>query len=366
MTVSLGQALAWRLDRHYLLSGASSVTEVVRRLCSVPAWSGDPDLAIRRRLEEPTPAVVQRAVDDGDLIKTYAFRGATHLMTAEDAGVYLAVRSANRQWELPSWQSHYGLQPGDWPALRESVREALVDGPIGHAELIDAVTANPRFDHLRPGLSGASHTLLKPFAWQGDMCIGPMREGQLTFQACETSPRWTGLPSLDEAGPRAVLAYLAGYGPTTRANLHYWLVAGLSAGRRRLDGWLDELIGDGIVEIEVDGEPLLHLHEYADDLAAHSPNDGVTLLPGHDQWVLGAGTADARIVPPGRRASVTRGANLVLRAGVVSGTWTIAKSQLAVSWFSEAGNPQPARLEIEAHRLAGLLGADLNVSIAIS
>ncbi len=109
MTVSWAQALAWRLDRHYLLSGASSVTEVVRRLCSVPAWSGDPDLAIRRRLEEPTPAVVQRAVDDGDLIKTYAFRGATHLMTAEDAGVYLAVRSAVGTTELA-----VALRPAAW------------------------------------------------------------------------------------------------------------------------------------------------------------------------------------------------------------------------------------------------------------
>lgn len=365
MTVSLPQALAWRLDRHHLLSGAASVTEVVGRLGAVPAWSGDPDLAVRRRLAHPEPDALSRALRDGDLIKTYAFRGATHLMTAEDAGAYLAVRSANRQWELPSWQQHYDLSAQDWPTLRERVREALAGGPITQAELVDAVALEPRFRHLRPALSDASHTLLKPFAWQGDLCFGPTRDGQPTFQAPGTSPRWTGLPDLDDAGRRAVLAYLAGYGPATRDHLHYWLVAGLSAGRRRLDGWLSELLGGSVVEVQVGGEAMLHLREHVDALAQQRPYDGVTMLPGHDQWVLGAGTADGGIVPTARRASMTRGANPVLHAGVVAGTWKIAGDTLAVSWFAEAGRPPTTYVESETERLGALVGRPLDLDITV-
>lgn len=363
MNVSLGQALAWRLERHYLISGAPAVTDVVSRLGAVPAWSGDADLAIRRRLAEPGSEVVQRALEDGDLIRTYAFRGATHLLTADDAGTYLAVRSASRQWERRSWQAYYGLQPADWPELRAAVREAVADRPISHAELVDAVAARPQFRHLRPGLSGASHTLLKPFAWQGDISLGPLRDGHLTFQSPQVSPHWTGLPPLEEAGPRAVLAYLSGYGPTTRAHLHYWLVAGLSAGRKRLDGWLDDLIGNYVAEIQVNGEPMLHLRDHVEDLAAQAPSTGVTLLPGHDQWVLGAGTADGRIVPSARRSAITLGAPLVLHAGVVAGTWKLATTHLAISWFNEAGSPPRAQIEAEAARLAQLLDADYDVTV---
>jgi hypothetical protein len=320
-------------------------------------------LAIRRRLARPAPAAVQRAVDDGDLIKTYAFRGATHLMAVADAGTYLALRGANRQWELPSWQSHDDLRPEDWPTLRAAVREALAAAPLTQPELVDAVTSAPRFRHLRSGLADPSHTLLKPLAWQGDLCFGPARDGQHTFQLCEAVPGWTGLPALAEAGPAAVLAYLAGYGPVTRAQVHYWLVAGLSAGRRRVDGWLDSLVGDGVGKVVVDGEPLLVPSDQVDDLEAQEPADSVTLLPGHDQWVLGVGTADERVVPPARRGVVTRGANLVLRAGVVAGTWKATATQLLVSGFPEAGAPPGTGLAEEARRLAGLLGRELDVVV---
>lgn len=365
MAVTIAQALAWRLDRHHLDSGACSVRDVVRRLTAVPAWSGNPDLAVRRRLRDPRPGVVQCALEDGDLIRTYAFRGATHLMAAEDAGVYLSVRGAGRQWELPSWRKHYGLEPGDWPALRKAVRDAVGEGPISHTELVDTVAAKRRFRHLRAGLTDASHTLLKPFAWQGDVCFGPARDGRPTFQSPTASPRWAGIPPLDQAGPRAVLAYLDGYGPASRDQLHYWLVAGLSAGRRRLDGWLAGLIGDSVVEIEVGGEPMFHAREHVDDLMAREPGADVVLLPGHDQWVLGAGTSDEHIVPSARRSVVTHGAHLVLRGGVVCGTWTVTGEQLSITWFAEAGSPPHSQIDVEAKRLAELIGVGLSVTVTL-
>jgi hypothetical protein len=367
MDVPLAQALAWRLERHYLTMAATSVTEVVRRLGAVPARSGDPGLAIGRRLARPSSDALAAALGDGDLIRTYAFRGATHLLAAEDAGVYLAVRCANRQWELPSWQDYYELSPQDWPALRAVVRDVVAHGPVRHSELVEKVASSPRFRHLRAALSQPSHTLLKPLAWQGDLCLGPAEDGQLTFQSPASSPRWTGLPELDEAGRRAVLGYLAAYGPATRDNLRYWLVAGLSAGRRRLDGWIGDLIQDHVAEMQVDGSPMLHLREHLGSLTAADPKPkGVILLPGYDQWVLGSGTADRRIVPVARRPAVTRGANVALLAGQVVATWNIDREVLAVSWFAEAGRPPRAGFEEEVERLSGLLGRDLTMTLAMS
>ena len=53
------------------------------------------------------------------------------------------VRASGRQWELPSWQEYYGFAPGDWPAFREAVREALVDGPLTPEELARRSSARP-------------------------------------------------------------------------------------------------------------------------------------------------------------------------------------------------------------------------------
>jgi len=245
------------------------------------------------------------------------------------------------------------------------VRDVVAQGPVRHSELVDMVARRSRFQHLRAGLAG--HTLLKPLAWQGDLCFGPAEGAEPTFKSPSSSPRWTGLPDLDDAGRRAVAAYLAAYGPATRDNLHYWLGAGLSAGRRRLDGWLDDLTGDRVVEIHVDGSPMLHLREHLASLVAASPEPNqVILLAGYDQWVLGPGTADTRVVPAARRPAVTRGANVALRAGQVAGTWKIDRGTLTISWFAEAGRPPHSDIQTEFERLSRLLDRDLTMKITVS
>lgn len=356
MTISSAQALAWRLGRQHLGSGAATATDVVRRLGAVPAWSGDPDLAVRRRLADPAPDAVAAAVASGDLIRTFAFRGSSHLMAADSAGVHLAVRTASRQWALRSWQEHYDLRPDDWPALLAAARTALADGPLDREAFAAAVTAVPRFAHLGPALLHPSMTLLKPIAWHGELCFGPAEDGRPTFASPAASPAWRGLPDLDDAGHRAVVGYLAAYGPATRANLHYWLADGLSAGRRRVERWTDEVLRDAAAEVSVDGAPALLLREHVAEVEATEPTGAVTLLAGHDQWVLGPGTADTRVVPATRRPGVTRGAALVLHGGVVAGTWAARPGAVEVAWFPEAGAPPASALEAEAARLGGLLG----------
>ena len=107
------------------------------------------------------------------------------------------------------------------------------------AELGEALTSQPAYRHLRPVFDEGAGTLVKPLTWQGDMGFGPPRDGRATFQRLDASPQWRGIPDLEDAGPRAVRAYLRAYGPATPDHLHYWLGNGLSAGRRRIDRWLE-------------------------------------------------------------------------------------------------------------------------------
>ncbi|WP_211588731.1 DNA glycosylase AlkZ-like family protein [Allorhizocola rhizosphaerae] len=340
--------------------GTESVAGVVRRLGAIPAQlDAAAELAVRVRRQRSRPGEVARALADGRVIKTFAFRGATHLVTPEEGGAYLALRAASRMWELPSWQRYYGLTPADWPRLREAVREALADGPLTRDELGAAVTARPKFGHLGFAFADGAGTLLKPLAWQADMSFGPPRDGRATFQRLDTNPRWAGLPDLDEAGMRAVEAYFRAYGPATPDHVHYWLGNGLGAGRRRIQSWI-AAFGDRLALVHIEGESAYILREDLEDLAATPASAAVRLLPGYDQWVLGPGTADAHVVPPARRTLVSRGANIVIVGGVVSGTWSLSGGQVVAAWFAEAG-PPPAReaLADEVARLATILGRPL-------
>jgi hypothetical protein len=346
--------------------GTGSVAGVVRRLGAMPAQP-DPsaELAVRVRRERSRSGDVARALAEGRIIKTFAFRGATHLLTPEEGGSYLALRAASRMWERPGWQEHFGLAPSDWPFLRDAVREALADGPRTRDELGEAVTARRRFRHLGFAFADQSWTLLKPLAWQGDMSFGPPRNGRATFQRLDSNPRWAGVPDLDEAGMRAVEAYFRAYGPATPAHVQYWLGEGLGAGRKRIQSWIAGL-GDRLAAVEVDGGTTHILRDDLEELASATATTAIRLLPGYDQWVLGPGTADAHVVPRARRTLVTRGANIVVAGGVVSGTWAPTDDQVVVTWFAEAAQPAHEALAEEVSRLATILGRRLDWTLQMA
>jgi hypothetical protein len=256
---------------------------------------------------------------------------------------------------------YYGLTPQAWPAFRAAVRDALSDRPLTVVELGEALARHPEYRHLKPVFDEGAGTLIKPLTWQGDMGFGPPRDGRHTFQRLDANPRWRGIPALEDAGPRAVRAYLRTYGPATFDHLHYWLVDGLSAGRRRLEAWFAEL-GDELAAVDVEGTGAYAVRDDVDALEASSPSDAVRFLPGHDQWVIGPGTKDTHVTPPSRRELMTRKANPLVAAGVVRGTWARRGDELTVTWLDPGRRPDAA-IEEQATRLAELLGSDLRLSL---
>ena len=368
--ISWDQALAWRMRRQLLDPvGGLAVDEVVRRLGAVQAQvASSAELAIRLRSDGSEPGEVWRAVAEGRLIKTWAMRGALHLLTPEEGGAFLAVMAAGRSWERPSWQRYFGMTPADIERLRIAVLEALGEAALSREELIEAVTEQPGLGHLGEALRSGWGTLLTPIAWQGDLCHGPSRGTRVTFMRPEVaSPRWSGLPLIDEAAPRALAVYLGAYGPATLESFGSW-VAGGWFGQRRLRALLGE-VESRLAEVDVDGERAFVLAEHLDALVAAQPTRSVRLLGGFDPWVLGPGTDDGRVTPPARRRAVSRQAGwispVVIAAGVVSATWALEGDEVRVAWFREAGPPPRRALAAEVVRLGPIIGRELRVTLTV-
>jgi len=183
VAITWRQALAWRMQRHLLDPiGRLPVSDVVGRLCGVQTQvASSAELAIRVRRETSRPGEAERALRDGRLIKTWAMRGTLHLLTPEDAGAFLSLMAAGRSWERPSWQRYFGMTPKQMQALRGTVRVALEGGPLTRDDLVTAIIARRGLRHIGEELRSGWGTLLKPLAWQGDLCFGPSQGSRVTF-----------------------------------------------------------------------------------------------------------------------------------------------------------------------------------------
>ncbi len=365
MSLTWAGALAWRVQRQLLDPvGTGSVVDVVKTLGAVPAWpDAAAELAIGARRTGGHDGDAARALEAGQVVKVFAFRGATHLMTPQDAGAYLAVRASGRMWELPSWQNYYELTPSDWPRFREHVRKALDGGPLTRSELVAALRRSSRYRHLGTIIAEGNDTLLKPLTWQGDMGLGPVRDGEPTFLRLDSVPGWAGIPEVDEAGPALIAAHLRTYGPTTSERIHDWFGKGLGAKRKAVGRWLEQVVAR-CEEITIDGDPVLVLEEDLDELRTTPASTAVRLLPGRDPWVMATGTSDTRVVPGARREVISRSANLVVAGGVLAGTWKVRGNRLEVTWFRERGQVPGTALEEQAAVLAGFMGRPLELDVA--
>lgn len=366
--VSWRQALAWRMRRQLLdpVSDQSAVG-VVRRLCAVQSQVASfAELCVRVRRKKSKAGDVGRALDDGRLIKTWAMRGTLHLLTPEDAGAFLSLLASGRSWERPGWQQYFGVTPKQLDALREVIREALDGKVLTREELIAAVTARRGYGHLGDALRSGWGTLLKPYAWQGDLCFGPNRGNRVTFVRPEdASSRWVRLPEPDEAASIAIVAYLRAYAPATMENFHSWLSQG-RVSTRQVRTWFGA-VGDRLREVEVDGERRYVLAADLDELRATKPTTAVRLLPGFDQYVLGPGTDDGHVLPAARRRAVSQQsgwiAPIVVAGGVIRGTWKIAADAVQVTWFKEGGAVPRSGLRAEVERLSTILERDLRLAL---
>jgi hypothetical protein len=194
--------------------------------------------------------------------------------------------------------------------------------------------------------------------------VGARESGHLHAPEA-ASPRWGGVPDPEEAAPVAILSYLRAYGPAAMTAFGAWLAGGYF-GTRQLRAWHDAL-GDRVAAVDVEGERAFVAAEDLDELMSTQPTTSVRLLGGFDQYVLGPGTGDERIIPAARRRLVSKQSGwispVVVVGGVVGGTWELGDEKVSISWFPETGRVPRGRLEAEAARLSAILDRPLETEI---
>ncbi|MDX3109386.1 winged helix DNA-binding domain-containing protein [Nonomuraea angiospora] len=336
------QILAWRLRRQFVSEpDAPDPVAVARRLCGVQTQvASSAQLAVALRSDKPDPGGIDQALwGDRTLAKTWIMRGTLHLVPSDELADFCAALGTLRFWEKGSWQRGHGVTADEIAAIIDAVPHALAQSASGAAltreELVDAVVAVTGDAHLREALTSGWGALLKPLSRLGELCYGPPRDGRVTFTSPRTwFPGWpAALPPHEEAGVRVARAFLGAHGPATPEMFDTWLFGGV-AKKTVLKGWFRDLAPE-LTEVETDdGPPLLALTEHLDALAATRPSTEVHLLPGFDQYILGAPRGLAPLIPPPLKPKVSRQAGwispVVVHEGRVAGVWEARNGHITV------------------------------------
>ena len=364
--LSLAQLRRLRLQNQQLAdaSRSTSTALVVRRLCALQSqeWPSA-QLAIAARTQGITYEDVKRAREiDRCFVLTWSLRGTLHLVAAEDISWQLAlsgeraIRGTNRRYQ------QLGLSEIVREKALDHVAEILAqDGPLIRAELADKLRTR--------GIAVAGqaiHHLVRYAALRGLICLGPEREGDLTYVLLsEWLPDYQPLEATDELLPIFARRFLRAYGPATSADFARW--TGINA--RSADAAFEAIAGECVACESPIGEVSL-LKQQLEQLPATAIEPTVRFLPRYDNYLLAYKSRDF-MVDAAHAKKVHPGGGLIRACVVIDGVavanWKLEQqrktARIVVSPFETLDTSLLPFMETEVGNLARFLGRAIDLRI---
>lgn len=257
-------------------------------------------------------ADVNRAFIEGSIVRSWPMRGTLHVVAPEDLRWILALTSERLIRGSLARRTALGLGEADLEHARTAAHEALTGGrSLPRNEMYRV------FDHAGVATAGQrGYHILWFLSQTGTVIFGPPSGTTQTFALLdEWAPAQRELER-DEALGEFVFRYFRSHGPASIRDFAWWSSTTLTEARTGL-----ALARHQLDTVDRDGEPLYFAAGTSPDL----PRDGVRLLPGFDEYLLGYRDRTPQL-PASRADDIVPGGNGVFRGtvvedGTVVGSW---------------------------------------------
>lgn len=279
--------------------------------------------ALGLRMENATDTLIEKALDDGEIIRTHLLRPTWHFVTPEDLHWMLELTAPNITRQMGSSNRLLGL---DEKMLRKSndIISKAIDGGehVTRDELIEKLKAAD----LDTRDFRSSHFLMHA-EMSGIICNGKRKNKQHTYKALPDRAKETVHYSREDALARLAKRYFSSHGPATLKDFVWW--SGLS-------------VSDAKSAIALNDSSLTALTiNSVQYFATGSVNDNVNnvahvdLLPAFDEFLIAYKDRTASISSEfNKHAFTTNGIfkPIIVVNGQVIGIWkrTIKKDHLSV------------------------------------
>ena len=300
------------------------------------------------RTADGTSAGVIAAFDAGEIVRSWPMRGTLHVVDARDLRWMLEVTAARvMSGAAARWRS-LGIDEPLVTQARDVAESALGNGGRRTREELFALWTAAGIDTT--GQRGV-HLILR-LALSGVVCYGPFagaKQQLVLLDEWVPNPRRLGR---DEGVAEWVLRYFRSHGPATVADFARWTKLALRDCRAGL-----AVAAPQLEVVHIDGAEHWMDPETASVLSSYQARaEGVFLLPGFDEYVLGY--ADRSVmIGEGHAGRVVPGNNgmfqhTVVAAGQVVGTWKRSARGSSAPLVATGFDAFPADVEAEIARLA--------------
>jgi hypothetical protein len=310
-------------NQHITTRGLRRPTDVVRWFGAVQAQEYEPaKWALGLRMPDGAAnSDVQRALDDGRILRTHVMRPTWHFVTPTDIRWILELTAPRVHRILSYYNRALGLDARTLTRCTALIERALGGGPhLTRTELGDSL------QRARLPMTGDRLARVVMHAeLEAVICSGRRRERQSTYALiAERAPKARRL-SRDEALATLGERFFQSHGPATIRDFAWWSGLTSADGKRAAEmiRARREVI-DGLSYWTIGQSP-----------SATARDQQVHLLPIYDEYLVAY--RDRKAVPHGpvkiassARTSVTFQHAFVI-AGQVAGTWRLARSTKGVT-----------------------------------
>lgn len=307
-------SLPWhRLHNQHLLTKTVTTPEgLVRHMGAMQAQDyAMVKWAIGCRQVGATERDVEKAMDEGKIIRTHLLRPTWHVVAAEDLRWILTLTAPHIRRTMATYDRQMGLDEKLYKRALNLLEKELSDGmPHTRRELM-AVLEKAK---ILTNENRSSHIMMQA-ELRGLACSGPRREKQSTYMLLDARVSDGKKFSREEALVELASRYFTARGPATVADFSWW--SGLSV--------IDckqavEMLGSAINKESIGDR----VYYYREELTI-APQPTLHLLGSYDEFLIAYSDRTASLEPKhSGRALTTNGIfrPVIVRDGTVIGLWT--------------------------------------------
>ncbi|HTV24588.1 MAG TPA: winged helix DNA-binding domain-containing protein [Polyangiaceae bacterium] len=317
--------------------------------------------ALAQRTADGTDALVQRAFDEGRILRTHVLRPTWHFVTPADIRWLLELSAPRVHAASAYYYRQLGIDAAFAKRSKARIARVLARGEhltreeLGHAlgERDEALSGN-RLAHV-----------LMWAELDGLICSGVMRGKRHTYALLDERARRAPPLDRDEALARIAQRYVDGHGPAQARDLAWWAGLTLADARRGFDACGDRLerttLGDATYWLAPEPStapkpwrrrgPLVHL------------------LPNYDELLMAFDDRSAMVDPGIAPKTSELSAHFVVSNGRLIGGWkrTVGRSEVQVEarLLREPTPGERRALDAAAWRYAQSLGLGLRLELTL-